>query len=423
MQGVSSNIAGQQRQGLLTDMAMQQRNRVDLDQLINMQNQEMAQERAQEQLGYQMAMRDFMDQRSRLQSDVGQQQSNIAASIGGIVGDIPNYATAFRNYNAMMNMASPGTQNQAPAFGNQFLQTGSLTANRGTTPRQAMLSRFQTPTMTQEQDFPVDPRYSMAMGIMPAPMLGGAVGNTYAQEVPIMRGMTLPQARQVAPSVIPAPVAPAIAPAISAQAPIGMTEMSPVAIPPVGTQALPERLPGVIPATSLMARQIPNEASLSPMARRAALNSNMFIPNAVIEARRNPAIPTMGPVPSRFGLDPSGRMSTARMLNAVVSPFFDLLDIQYPVTFDELLAQDRASNTGNTPDLRLDAINYGLTGPDSRYVYDPCDFGFCPAPGKGGTFGRSTKRTPVTNNPLRQRMFNEINRAYFLGNETPLIRK
>jgi hypothetical protein len=167
MQGVSSNIAGQQRKGLLTDMAMQQRNRVDLDQLVNMQNQEMAQERAQEQLGYQMAMRDFMDQRSRLQSDVGQQQSNIAASIGGIVGDIPNYATAFRNYNTMRNMASPGTQNQAPAFGNQFLQTGSLTANRGTTPRQAMLSRFQTPTMTQEQDFLVDPRYSMAMGIMP----------------------------------------------------------------------------------------------------------------------------------------------------------------------------------------------------------------------------------------------------------------
>jgi hypothetical protein len=167
MQGVSSNIAGQQRKGLLTDMTMQQRNRADLDQLINMQNQEMAQERAQEQLGYQMAMRDFMDQRSRLQSDVGQQQSNIAASIGGIVGDIPNYATAFRNYNTMRNMASPGTQNQAPAFGNRFLQTGSLTANRGTTPRQAMLSRFQTPTMTQEQDFLVDPRYSMAMGIMP----------------------------------------------------------------------------------------------------------------------------------------------------------------------------------------------------------------------------------------------------------------
>jgi hypothetical protein len=55
-----------------------------------------------------------------------------------------------------------------------------------------------------------------------------------------------------------------------------MTEMSPVAIPPVGTQALPERLPGVSPATSLMARQIPNEASLSPMARRAALNANMI---------------------------------------------------------------------------------------------------------------------------------------------------
>lgn len=370
MQGVSSNIASQQRKGLLSDMIMQQRNRADLDQLINMQNQEMAQERAQEQLGYQMAMRDFMDQRSRLQSDIGQQQSNIAASIGGIVGDIPNYATAFRNYNIMRDMTPRGEN-----------------------------------------------------AITPAPMLGGAVSNTYAQEMPIMRGMTLPQAKQVAPNVIPAPVAPAIAPAISAQAPIRMTEMSPVAIPPVGTQTLPERLPGVIPATSLMARQIPNEASLSPMARRAALNSNMFIPNAVIEARRNPAIPTMGPVPSRFGLDPSGRKATASNLNAVVSPFFDLLDIQYPVTFDELLAQDRVSNTGNTPNLRLDAINYGLTGPDSRYVYDPCDFGFCPAPGKGGTFGRSTKRTPVTNNPLRQRMFNEINRAYFLGNETPLIRK
>jgi hypothetical protein len=144
MQGVSSSIADQQRRGLLNDMAMQQRNRAELDQLINMQNQELAQEREREQLEYQIAMRDFMDQRSRLQSDVGQQQSNIAASLGGIVGDIPNYVTAFRNYNMVKDMTKGDKKEKKTdeSASKPFLRTGPVAFNLSTTPSQAMLSRL-----------------------------------------------------------------------------------------------------------------------------------------------------------------------------------------------------------------------------------------------------------------------------------------
>jgi len=113
MQGVSSNIADQQRRGLLNDMATQQRNRADLDQLVNMRNQEMAQERAQEQLGYQMAMQDFMDQRSGLQSDINQQRSNIGASIGAIVRDIPNYISTIDRYKSWKKMSEQERENLA----------------------------------------------------------------------------------------------------------------------------------------------------------------------------------------------------------------------------------------------------------------------------------------------------------------------
>jgi hypothetical protein len=65
----------------------------------------MAQERAQEQLGYQMAMQDFMDQRSGLQSDINQQRSNIGASLGAILGDIPNYMTSINNYKSWKKMS------------------------------------------------------------------------------------------------------------------------------------------------------------------------------------------------------------------------------------------------------------------------------------------------------------------------------
>jgi hypothetical protein len=113
MQGVSSNIADQQRKGLLNDAIMQQKNRADLDQLVNMRNQEMAQERAQEQLGYQMAMQDFMNQRSGLQSDINQQRSNIGASIGAIVGDIPNYMSTIDRYKSWKKMSEQERENLA----------------------------------------------------------------------------------------------------------------------------------------------------------------------------------------------------------------------------------------------------------------------------------------------------------------------
>jgi hypothetical protein len=104
MQGVSSNVAAQQRQGLLSDMAMQAKNRAELDQLINMRNQEMQQQRAMEGMEYQMNMQDYVRQREGLEADVAQQQGNIGAAIGASVADIPSYVQNFRMYNAFKKM-------------------------------------------------------------------------------------------------------------------------------------------------------------------------------------------------------------------------------------------------------------------------------------------------------------------------------
>ena len=105
MQGVSSNIADQQRKGLLNDAIMQQKNRSELDQLVNMRNQELAQERDQNLRVYQLAMEDFVNQRAGLQGDVSQQRSNIGASLGAILGDIPNYMTSINNYKSWKKMS------------------------------------------------------------------------------------------------------------------------------------------------------------------------------------------------------------------------------------------------------------------------------------------------------------------------------
>jgi hypothetical protein len=107
MQGVSSNAAAQQRQGLLTDMNMQARNRAELDQLINMRNQEMQQQRSLEGMEYQLGFQDYIRQREGLEADVAQQRANIGAAAGASVADIPQYIQNFRMYNALKNTPTP----------------------------------------------------------------------------------------------------------------------------------------------------------------------------------------------------------------------------------------------------------------------------------------------------------------------------
>jgi hypothetical protein len=114
MQGVSSNIAAQQRQGLLTDMNMQARNRAELDQLINMRNQELQQQRNLEAMDYQLGMQDYVRQREGLEADIAQQQANIGAAAGAAVADIPQYVQNFRMYNALKNAPKPAPDSIMP---------------------------------------------------------------------------------------------------------------------------------------------------------------------------------------------------------------------------------------------------------------------------------------------------------------------
>jgi len=107
MQGVSSNVAAQQRQGLLADMAMQARNRGELDQLINMRNQELQQQRSLDAMNYQLGLQDYVRQREGLEADIAQQRANIAAAAGATVADIPQYVQNFRMYNALKNTPTP----------------------------------------------------------------------------------------------------------------------------------------------------------------------------------------------------------------------------------------------------------------------------------------------------------------------------
>ena len=107
MQGVSANVAAQERQGLLNDMSMQARNRAELDQLINMRNQEMQQQRAMEGMEYQLGMQDYVRQREGLEADISQQRANIGAAIGSTVADIPAYVQNFRMYNALKDKPQP----------------------------------------------------------------------------------------------------------------------------------------------------------------------------------------------------------------------------------------------------------------------------------------------------------------------------
>ena len=163
MQGVSSNAAAQQRQGLLADVAMQNQNRAALDQLINMRNQEMQQQRAMEGMEYQLGMQDYIRQREGLEADIAQQGANIGAAIGSSVADIPAYVQNFRMYNALKGLPSTTTPPQATT--NRVLDVPEF-APESVSPYEAMMSRINTPKFPISRGM-MDPRYSMSMGIMP----------------------------------------------------------------------------------------------------------------------------------------------------------------------------------------------------------------------------------------------------------------
>lgn len=163
MQGVSSNAAAQQRQGLLADVAMQNQNRAALDQLINMRNQEMQQQRAMEGMEYQLGMQDYIRQREGLEADIAQQGANIGAAIGSSVADIPAYVQNFRMYNALKGLPSTTTPPQATT--NRVLDVPAF-APESVSPYEAMMSRINTPKFPTSRGI-MDPRYSMSMGIMP----------------------------------------------------------------------------------------------------------------------------------------------------------------------------------------------------------------------------------------------------------------
>lgn len=163
MQGVSANVAAQERQGLLSDMSMQARNRAELDQLINMRSQEMQQQRAMEGMEYQLGMQDYVRQREGLEADVSQQRANIGAAIGSTVADIPAYVQNFRMYNALKGLPSTTTPPQATT--NRVLEVPEF-APESVSPYEAMMSRINTPNFSTSRGI-MDPRYSMSMGIMP----------------------------------------------------------------------------------------------------------------------------------------------------------------------------------------------------------------------------------------------------------------
>lgn len=163
MQGVSANVAAQERQGLLSDMSMQARNRAELDQLINMRSQEMQQQRAMEGMEYQLGMQDYVRQREGLEADVSQQRANIGAAIGSTVADIPAYVQNFRMYNALKGLPSTTTPPQATT--NRVLEVPEF-APESVSPYEAMMSRINTPNFPTSRGI-MDPRYSMSMGIMP----------------------------------------------------------------------------------------------------------------------------------------------------------------------------------------------------------------------------------------------------------------
>jgi len=93
---------------------MQARNRGELDQLINMRNQELQQQRNMEAMDYQLGMQDYVRQREGLEADIAQQRANIGAAAGATVADIPQYVQNFRMYNALKNAPKPAPVPETP---------------------------------------------------------------------------------------------------------------------------------------------------------------------------------------------------------------------------------------------------------------------------------------------------------------------
>lgn len=173
MQGLSANAADQERNAVLQDMAMQRQNRSDLDQLINMRNQEMQQQRAMQGMEYQLGFQDYVRQREGLEADIAQQRANIGAAIGATVADIPKYVQDFRMYNALKKSSEPTgttkTTGTTGATSNPILQVPDLTIAPKTF-TQRMTERLG-PKLNLPA-FSIDPRsraYSMAMGVSPFP--------------------------------------------------------------------------------------------------------------------------------------------------------------------------------------------------------------------------------------------------------------
>ena len=83
---------------------------------------------------------------------MGQQQSNIAASLGSVLSDVPNYVTSFRNYKMIKRLKEKPVKISDDSSSYRSMMSRF---NYGNTP---LLNT--PPTMT-------DPEYSSAIGINP----------------------------------------------------------------------------------------------------------------------------------------------------------------------------------------------------------------------------------------------------------------
>jgi hypothetical protein len=200
MQGVSSNAAAQQRQGLLTDMNMQARNRAELDQLINMRNQEMQQQRNLEAMDYQLGLQDYARQREGLEADVAQQGSNISAAIGSSVADIPQYIQNFRMYNAMRDLTPRDAETIAPMT--PIGTPGSVGSPVPNPLMDASPSYTATPLLTRNEMTYAPPRPAMDMlpampierpdpysSYIPSRLLSQQAASVQPQPAPIQRAV------------------------------------------------------------------------------------------------------------------------------------------------------------------------------------------------------------------------------------------
>lgn len=120
LQQAASNAAEIERTGIYQDMEQQRKSRMELDQLINMRNQEIQQERAIESQRYAQEMQNYINERRGLQADISQQKANTWASVGNLVQSIPGMFQQYFNAKAAEALLNPKT-------------TGTTTTTSGTT--------------------------------------------------------------------------------------------------------------------------------------------------------------------------------------------------------------------------------------------------------------------------------------------------